>query len=57
MVMVEVLTYNQRMRRWSAQQKKAMVLETEQPGMSISLVTRSTPTNSSGGVGSCTKRS
>ena len=40
MVMVEVLTGNQRRRRWSAEQKKAMVLEAEQPGMSISLVAR-----------------
>ena len=40
MVMVEVLTGNPRRRRWSAEQKKAMVLEAEQPGMSISLVAR-----------------
>ena len=40
MVMVEVLTGTPRRRRWSAEQKKAMVLEAEQPGMSISLVAR-----------------
>lgn len=40
MVMVEVLTGNPRRRRWSAEQKKAMVLEAEQPGMSICLVAR-----------------
>jgi len=40
MVMVEVLSGNPRRRRWSAEQKKAMVLEAEQPGMSISLVAR-----------------
>jgi transposase len=40
MVMVEVLTGNPRRRRFSPEQKKAMVLEAEQPGMSISLVAR-----------------
>lgn len=40
MVMVEVFTGSQRRRRWSAEQKKAMVLEAEQPGMNISLVAR-----------------
>ena len=40
MVMVEVLTGNPRRRRWSAEQKKAMVLEAEQPGMNISVVAR-----------------
>lgn len=40
MVTVEVLTGIQRRRRWSAEQKKAMVLETEQPGMSVSVVAR-----------------
>jgi hypothetical protein len=38
MLMVEVLTGNQRRRLWSAEQKKAIVLEAEQPGMSIFLV-------------------
>ena len=40
MVTVEVLTGIQRRRRWTAEQKKAMVLETEQPGMSVSVVAR-----------------
>lgn len=40
MVTVEVLTGIQRRRRWSAEQKKAMVLETEQPGMNVSVVAR-----------------
>jgi transposase len=40
MAMVEVLADNQRRRRWSAEQKKAMVLESEQPGMNVSLVAR-----------------
>jgi transposase len=40
MVMVEVLNNSQRRRRWTAEQKKAMVLEAEQPGMNISLVAR-----------------
>jgi transposase len=40
MVMVEVLNNSQRRRRWTAEQKKAMVLESEQPGMNISLVAR-----------------
>jgi transposase len=38
--MVEVLTGNPRRRRFSPEQKKAMVLEAEQPGMSISRVAR-----------------
>jgi transposase-like protein len=29
---VEVITSVQRRRRWTAEQKRAMVLETEQPG-------------------------
>jgi len=37
---VEVLSGVQRRRRWTAEQKKAMVLETEQPGMSVSVVAR-----------------
>jgi transposase len=37
---VEVITSVQRRRHWSAQQKKTMVEEAEQPGMSISLVAR-----------------
>lgn len=40
MVTVEVLTGIQRRRRWNAEQKKAMVLETEQPGMNVSVVAR-----------------
>ncbi len=40
MVTVEVLTGVQRRRRWSAEQKKAMVLECEQPGMNVSVVAR-----------------
>jgi len=37
---IEVITSVQRRRRWTAQQKKAMVEEAEQPGMSISSVAR-----------------
>jgi len=37
---VEVITSVQRRRRWTAEQKRAMVLETEQPGMSLSAVAR-----------------
>ena len=37
---LEVITSVQRRRRWSAQQKKAMVEEAEQPGNSISSVAR-----------------
>ncbi len=37
---VEVLSGVKRRRRWAAEQKKAMVLETEQPGMSVSVVAR-----------------
>jgi len=40
MVTVEVLSGNQRRRRWTAEQKNAMVLETEQPGMSVSVIAR-----------------
>ena len=40
MVPIEVITSVQRRRRWSAAEKKAMVLEAEQPGMSISAVAR-----------------
>ncbi len=40
MVTVEVLTGVQRRRRWSVEQKKAMVLECEQPGMNVSVVAR-----------------
>lgn len=40
MVTVEVLSVSQRRRRWTAEQKKVMVLETEQPGMSVSVVAR-----------------
>ena len=58
MVTVEVLSGSQRRRRWTAEQKKAMVLETEQPGMNVSVVARKyevTPTNCSGG-GACSTR-
>jgi transposase len=37
---VEVITSVQRRRRWSAEQKAAMVQETQAPGMSVSLVAR-----------------
>jgi transposase len=40
MAMVEVLPDNQRRRRWSAEQQKAMVLESEQPGVNVYLVAR-----------------
>ena len=33
---IEVITAMQRKRRWSAEENKALVLEAEQPGMSIS---------------------
>jgi len=35
MVTVEIISSVQRRRRWTAEQKKAMVLEAEQPEMSI----------------------
>jgi transposase len=37
---VEVITSVQRRRRWSAEEKRSMVEEAEQPGMSISAVAR-----------------
>lgn len=37
---VEIITSVQRRRRWSAGEKKAIVEESEQPGMSISAVAR-----------------
>ena len=37
---VEVITSVQRRRRWTAEQKRAIVLEAEQPGMSLSSVAR-----------------
>mgnify|MGYP000977016590 FL=1 len=37
---VEVITTVQRRRRWTAQEKKRIVEEAEQPGMSISFVAR-----------------
>jgi transposase-like protein len=37
---VEVITSVQRRRRWSAEEKAAMVQETYAPGMSVSLVAR-----------------
>jgi transposase len=37
---VEVVTSTQRRRRWTAEGKRAMVEEAEQPGMSVSAVTR-----------------
>jgi len=40
MVTVEVISSVQRRRRWTAEQKKAMVLEAEQAEISISAVGR-----------------
>jgi transposase len=40
MSLVKVITSVQRRRRWTAEQKKAMVEEAEQPGNSISSVAR-----------------
>jgi transposase-like protein len=40
MVTVEALTGSQRRLRWIAEQKKAMVLETEPLGMNVSVVAR-----------------
>lgn len=40
MVTVEVISSMQQYRRWTAEQKKAMVLEAEQPEMRISTVAR-----------------
>jgi transposase len=37
---VEVITSVERRRRWTAEEKQAMVQEVEQPGMSISAVAR-----------------
>jgi transposase len=37
---VEVITSVQRRRRWSAEEKRAVVEEAEQPGMSVSAVAR-----------------
>jgi transposase len=37
---IQVITSIERRRRWSAQDKKALVAETEQPGMSVSAVAR-----------------
>ena len=37
---VEVITSDQRRRRWSAAQKQALVRRTYEPGMSVSLVAR-----------------
>ena len=37
---VEVITSEQRRRRWSAAQKQALVRRTYEPGMSVSLVAR-----------------
>jgi transposase len=37
---VEVVTSTQRRRRWTAEEKRAMVEEAEQPGMSVSAVAR-----------------
>lgn len=37
---IQVITSVERRRRWSAQDKKALVAETEQPGMSVSAVAR-----------------
>ena len=37
---IEVITSNQRRRRWSAAEKQALVRRTYEPGMSVSLVAR-----------------
>ncbi len=37
---VEVITTDQRRRRWSVQEKAALVRRTYEPGMSVSLVAR-----------------
>jgi transposase len=37
---IEVITSVERRRRWSAQDKKAIVEETYHPGMSVSLIAR-----------------
>ncbi len=37
---VEIITSVQLRRRWTGEQKRALVLESEQPGMSISAVAR-----------------
>jgi len=37
---IKVITSVQRRRRWTAEEKRAMVEEAEQPGMSISAVAR-----------------
>lgn len=39
---IEVITTDQRRRRWSAQEKAALVRRTYEPGMSVSLVSRET---------------
>lgn len=39
---IEVITTDQRRRRWSAQEKAALVRRTYEPGMSVSLVARET---------------
>jgi transposase len=42
---IKVITSVQRRRRWSAEEKRAIVEETEQPGMSISAVARKSDIN------------
>jgi len=37
---IEVITSTERRRRWSAEDKKAIVEQTYQPGMSVSLIAR-----------------
>jgi len=37
---LEVITSTERRRRWSAEDKKAIVEQTYQPGMSVSLIAR-----------------
>ncbi len=37
---IEVITTDQRRRRWSPQEKAALVRRTYEPGMSVSLVAR-----------------
>lgn len=44
---IEVITTDQRRRRWSAQEKAALVRRTYEPGMSVSLVARETGVSAS----------
>lgn len=44
---IEVITTDQRRRRWSVQEKAALVRRTYEPGMSVSLVARETGVSAS----------